>query len=101
MIDGVSFGGPNVASACDVLVVHEPPAGTLDVAHSGQHIGTRYVLDLARRVRPRVLACGHVHEAGGIERVGTTLVVNCTMGDGKTAGALIELTAGDATARLL
>ena len=101
VIDGVSFGGPNVTSACDVLVVHEPPAGTLDVAHSGRHIGTRRVLDLMRRLRPRALTCGHVHEAGGIERVGTTLVVNCTMGDGRTAGALLELDAGDAAARLL
>jgi Icc-related predicted phosphoesterase len=101
VIGGVSFGGPYVSSACDVLVVHEPPAGTLDLARSGQHIGTRRVLDLMERVRPRALTCGHVHEAGGIERVGTTLVVNCTMGDGKTSGALLEVDAGGATARLL
>ncbi len=101
VIDGVSFGGPHVASACDVLVVHEPPLGTLDLARSGHHIGTRRVLDLVRLSHPRVLTCGHVHEAGGIERVGTTLVVNCTMGDGKTGGALIDLTAADVTARLL
>ncbi len=101
VIDGVSFGGPRVTSACDVLVVHEPPAGTLDLARSGHRIGTRHVLDLVQRAHPRVLTCGHVHESAGIERVGATLVVNCTMGNGTTGGALIELTADDVAARLL
>jgi Icc-related predicted phosphoesterase len=100
-IAGVTFGGPHAASHCDVLVTHEPPAGTLDRVYSGRHIGTRTVLELVTRLRPRVLTCGHVHEAGGIERLGDTLVVNCTMGDGKTAGALIELGPNDVSARLL
>lgn len=100
-IAGVTFGGPHATSRCDVLVTHEPPAGTLDVAYSGQHIGTRAVLDLVMQLRPRVLTCGHVHEAAGIERLGETLVINCTMGDGKTAGALIELGPEDTSARLL
>jgi uncharacterized protein len=101
VIGGISFGGPQVRVPCDVLVTHEPPAGTLDVAASGQHIGSRAVLDLVTRLRPRVLACGHVHESPGIERLGDTVVVNCTMGDGKIGGALIELTAGGGDARLL
>jgi len=101
VIDGVSFGGPRVRTACDVLVTHEPPAGVLDLGHSGRHIGTRTVLELLTRLRPRVLTCGHVHEAPGIERLGDTLVVNCTMGDGKTGGALIELASETAGARLL
>jgi len=101
VVDSVSFGGPRVASFCDVLVTHEPPAGTLDLTRTGQHIGTRTVSNLIATVRPRVLTCGHVHEAGGIERVADTLVVNCTMGDGKTGGALIDLTPDAVTARLL
>ena len=101
VIEGVSFGGPLVRTACDVLVTHEPPAGVLDLARSGRHIGTRTVLDLLARLRPRVLTCGHVHEAAGIERFGETLVINCTMGDGKTGGALIESTPENVTARLL
>jgi uncharacterized protein len=101
VVDGVSFGGPRVRTACDVLVTHEPPAGVLDLAHNGRHIGTRTVLELLTRLRPRVLTCGHVHEAPGIERLGDTLVINCTMGDGKTGGALIDLTPETATARLL
>jgi uncharacterized protein len=101
MLDGISFGGPQVQVACDVIVTHEPPAGVLDLARSGRHIGSRAVLDLVSRLRPRVLTCGHVHEAAGIERLGETLIVNCTMGDDRTGGALIEITPETAAARLL
>ena len=101
VIDGISFGGPRITTYCDVLVLHEPPYGTLDLVPSGRHIGSQDVLDLLRRVRPRVLTCGHVHESAGIARVDATTVINCTMGDGKSGGALIELTAQDLTARLV
>jgi hypothetical protein len=101
LIEGVSFGGPGAGRPCDVLVVHEPPEGTLDQVRTGKHIGSRAVLDLITRLHPRVVTCGHVHESPGIEHVGDTLVINCTMGDGKTAGALIELAGGNAMARLL
>ena len=100
-VGGVTFGGPNVTKRCDVLVTHEPPFGTLDVARLGRHIGSRAVLEMVLRLRPRVLTCGHVHESPGVARLGDTLVVNCTMGDGKTGGALIEMTAESAHARLL
>jgi len=101
LIGGVSFGGPHNRTPCDVLVTHEPPLGTLDRMWSGRHIGAAGVRTLMDRFRPRVLTCGHVHECPGIERVETTLVVNCTMGDGKAGGALIERTADAVTARLL
>lgn len=101
VIDGISFGGADVDLPCDVLVVHEPPQGTLDVARNGNHIGSEGVREQIRRLRPRVVTCGHVHESPGIARLGDTTVVNCTMGDGKTAGALIELDGASVTARLL
>ncbi len=101
IIQGVSFGGPQVSATCDVLVTHEPPHGTLDVAGTGQHIGSRVVRDLVMRLRPRLLTCGHVHESPGVEQIDDTVVVNCTMGDGRTAGALIDLTDKEISPRLL
>jgi len=100
-IGGVTFGGPAVGRTVDVLVVHEPPQGTLDLVPSGRHIGSAQVLGTMSRLRPRVLTCGHVHESPGIVQVGPTLVVNCTMGDGKTQGALIEVSADEVGAHLL
>lgn len=101
VIDGVAFGGPDADVPCDVLVVHEPPHGVLDVVPTGKRIGSEKVREKVLRLRPRLLTCGHVHESPGIERVGDTLVVNCTMGDGRTGGALIEITPAMVTARLL
>jgi len=101
VIAGITFGGPDVASSCDVLVVHEPPVGILDTVRPGKHIGSTAVHDQILRLRPRVVTCGHVHESPGIAHLEGTLVINCTMGDGKTAGALIDLSPADATARLL
>ncbi len=101
VIRGVSFGGPNVETACDVLVTHEPPLGTLDLTMVRTRAGSRRVLELLTRYRPRLLVCGHVHESPGVARVGETLVVNCSMGNGRTAGALIELAEEGADARLL
>ncbi|MDR7537732.1 MAG: metallophosphoesterase [Armatimonadota bacterium] len=101
VIGGVSFGGPEVGGPCDLLVTHEPPRGTLDVAFTGQHVGSHTVREILARVRPKAHACGHIHESPGIAEVEGTLVVNCTMGDGKTGGALIEVVEGCVTARLL
>ena len=101
VIEGVSFGGPDVRARCDVLVTHEPPLGTLDLASSGRHIGTQAVRDLIARLRPKVLTCGHVHESPGIAQLEDTLVVNCTMGNDSTSGALIELGPDGVTAHLL
>jgi Icc-related predicted phosphoesterase len=100
-IGGVTFGGPRVREACDVIVTHEPPHGTLDLTSLRTRAGSGTVLELLKRLRPKVLACGHIHESAGIERLGGTLVVNCTMGDGRTAGALIDISDIEATARLL
>ncbi len=86
--NGVRFGGTQ-GEVCDVLVSHEPPYGVLDRAWNGQHIGSRAVRELVERLKPRVVVCGHVHESPGIERVGETVVVNCTMGNDRYLGALI------------
>jgi Icc-related predicted phosphoesterase len=86
--DGVRFSGLRDEPA-HVLVTHEPPYGVLDRTRAGQHIGSQSVRDCVLRLRPRLLICGHVHESPGIGPLGDTTVVNCTMGDDKTLGALI------------
>jgi Icc-related predicted phosphoesterase len=100
-VAGITFGGPDVADACDVLVTHEPPRGVLDLAVDGRHAGSERVREMVMRLRPRVHTFGHIHESPGIARLGETLAVNCTMGDGTTGGALIELSATGANAAML
>ncbi len=91
------FGG---LAACDILVVHEPPRGILDEVGGGRHIGFAEHLDALRRLRPKVLLCGHCHESPGVVTHGRTTVVNCTLGSGGR-GALVELDGHQAVARLL
>jgi uncharacterized protein len=90
-LGGFTFAGSRVRRTVDVVVVHRPPQGTLDGTPGGDHIGSSGVREAMRAIRPRVLICGHVHESPGVERVGETLVVNCSMGAGKARGAVIVL----------
>jgi Icc-related predicted phosphoesterase len=97
---GIRFGGLG-DEPCDVLVVHEPPRGVLDRAWNGAHIGSVAVRDYVQRHRPRLVVCGHVHESPGVERLGDTLVVNCTMGNDRYLGALITWQAPEPRVELL
>jgi len=102
----IEIGGVIIAglfdglAACDILVVHEPPRGILDDVGGGRHIGFAEHLDALKRLRPKVLLCGHCHESPGVVVHGGTTVVNCTLGSGGR-GALVELDGHQAVARLL
>ncbi len=97
---GVRFSGLG-EGPCDVLVVHEPPRGVLDRVATGAHIGSQAVRDYVEHHHPRVVVCGHVHECPGIERLGHTTVVNCTMGNDRYLGALIAWQAPEPQVELL
>jgi hypothetical protein len=104
-VAGIRVAGPprHGSSAwlpCEVLVVHEPPRGILDDVGGGRHIGRIEHLEAMRRLKPRLLVCGHCHESAGIEVHGGTTVVNCTAGRGGR-GALVEVSGAQVAARLL
>jgi Icc-related predicted phosphoesterase len=62
-----------------VLVVHTPPWGTLDQVMGRFHSGSKMVRDLVEQKKPRLLICGHIHEAAGVAEVGQTTLVNCSL----------------------
>ena len=73
-----------------VFVAHPPPRGSLDRVMNRFHSGSKMVRALVEEKQPRLLICGHIHEAAGIETIGQTTVVNCGMP--KTGkGMMIEL----------
>ncbi|MDA3832790.1 MAG: metallophosphoesterase family protein [Spirochaetales bacterium] len=77
-----------------VFVVHTPPRGCLDQVAGRFHSGSKMVRELVDKTQPRLLICGHIHEAAGVDRIGETTVLNCGMpGTGK--GMMIELTHGE------
>lgn len=50
--------------AC-VLVVHAPPHGHCDRASTGRSWGSHAILRCIERTRPRLVFCGHIHDAWG------------------------------------
>ena len=57
-----------------VLVVHSPPKGYVD---GNRHLGSQAILDTIEEKQPRLVICGHIHEAAGEEaRVGASRVLN-------------------------
>jgi uncharacterized protein len=60
-----------------VLVSHSPPQGAVDVSSSGRSLGSVAVREAIRRVRPRLVVCGHIHASAGQQAMlDTTPVVN-------------------------
>jgi uncharacterized protein len=59
-----------------VLVVHSPPKGHVDEAF-GRHLGSTSILHAIEQKQPRLVLCGHIHQAQRREsRVGSVRVVN-------------------------
>lgn len=71
---------------CDILISHSPPAGKLGLSSSGEQCGSEKLLDYIKRVQPRLVVCGHIHEAAGAEYVGKTLVINTALRSYKIKG---------------
>ena len=60
-----------------VQVTHNPPINTkLDIISSGAHVGSDVVRSFIEIKEPRVAICAHIHEARGVDIIGSTKVVN-------------------------
>ncbi len=59
-----------------VLVSHAPPYGVNDVPPSGSHTGSTCLRDLVDEFEPRAVLSGHIHEARGVVREGSTVFMN-------------------------
>ena len=77
-----------------LLVVHTPPWGVLDEVMGRFHAGSKNLGRFIRNKAPFLVVCGHIHERQGYRRLGSSHVVNCTMGRGGQ-GAVVHLVAGD------
>jgi predicted phosphohydrolase len=65
----------------DVLVTHGPPQGTLDATVRGDLAGCNDLQQALRRIRPRLHAFGHIHEAYGRQVLDGTTYVNAAICD--------------------
>lgn len=68
----------NIPGDVDVLITHTPPAGTLDVASSGQSFGCPHLAARLSEISPALHCFGHVHASSGVTRRGETTHVNAS-----------------------
>jgi Icc-related predicted phosphoesterase len=60
-----------------VLVSHQPARDTVtDLAGNGAHVGSTAVRAFIERRKPLLCLSGHIHEAQGTDRIGSTILVN-------------------------
>lgn len=79
------------AARSTVFVPHAPPHDTaVDKLANGTHVGSVAVRRFIEQCHPTVVVCGHIHEARGIDTIGSSTIVNCGPA-GKGCYAIITL----------
>lgn len=60
-----------------VLISHQPPYNTLtDLAQGKTHIGSKAIRAFIENTQPMLCFTGHIHESTGIDRIGSTRIIN-------------------------
>lgn len=60
-----------------VLVSHSPPKNTnVDIAFTGEHVGSISLREFIEKTSPKLVICGHIHEAPGTDTINNTTIVN-------------------------
>jgi Icc-related predicted phosphoesterase len=59
-----------------IVCSHNPPYGACDKVFLGRHVGSKSLRKFIDRRSPDLVLCGHIHEARGIEQIGSTVVIN-------------------------
>lgn len=60
-----------------ILVSHAPPSDTsVDRTFLGRHVGSKALRDFIETFQPDLVLCGHIHEARGVDHIGTSLIIN-------------------------
>lgn len=60
----------------DILITHTPAYGILDTCFDGQAAGCEALLAAIQRIKPKIHACGHIHEAYGQLLQDQTVFIN-------------------------
>lgn len=83
-----------------VLVSHEPAWGTdVDLQASSRHKGSHVIRSFIEDYQPVLAISGHIHEACGVDQIGSTVLVNPgPLRDGRYA--VIDIDGGDVQVKL-
>ena len=74
-----------------ILMVHAPAYGFNDVIPSGISVGSKAILDIVKKYRPKVVFSGHIHESYGMKECDGTVFINPgSVRDGRCAIVCID-----------
>ena len=74
-----------------ILMVHAPAYGFNDVIPSGISVGSKAILDIVKKYRPKLVLSGHIHESFGKKEADGTVFINPgAVKDGRCAVVSIE-----------
>ena len=59
-----------------ILMVHAPAFGINDMIPSGLNVGSKSILEICKKYKPKVVLSGHIHEAYGKQEIDGTIYVN-------------------------
>lgn len=60
-----------------IVLSHAPPYETkVDETSTGIHVGCKSLRCFIEKAQPNLVVCGHVHEARGVDVIGSTMIVN-------------------------
>lgn len=65
-----------IPSDTDILLTHGPAHGYLDRCHDGRRAGCEDLLATLQTIKPRIHACGHIHEGYGMRETEDTIFIN-------------------------
>ncbi len=63
----------------DILLTHGPPFGILDQTLSGKSVGCEELMKEVDKIKPKIHAFGHIHEAYGIQEKEECTFVNASV----------------------
>jgi Icc-related predicted phosphoesterase len=73
-----------------IILAHNPPYQCCDKTTSGEHIGSKAVLQWIYEQQPSIWLCGHCHEDYGSRTIDNTIVFNCACNRELTRGFIID-----------
>ncbi|MEM1573981.1 MAG: metallophosphoesterase [Candidatus Methanomethylicaceae archaeon] len=67
----------SICKEITMILTHNPPFGSIvDKVRSGVHVGSKTFREFIIFSKPKIVQCGHIHEARGKEIIGNTIVFN-------------------------
>lgn len=64
-----------------IMLAHQPPFGAGDAVNETLHVGSHAIKAWIEKNQPLYWLCGHIHEANGEYKIGSTIVINAATDD--------------------